>query len=214
MRIRTHLRPDEGEADPEGRWTRRTGNRWLKIALALVFFLGIPLALAAMLYFEGRTMGLDLVRQVTGRKFPGVKHITTAELATWLADSGRSQPLLLDARTAPEYEVSHLAGARRIDPIRPLLRHMEAFARDTPVVVYCSIGYRSARVARWLGRQGFTNVRHLDGSLFAWANEGRPMVADGRAAREVHPYNDFWGRLLKPGVRSDAPPVTDPYSLP
>ena len=65
-----------------------------------------------------------------------------------------------------------------------------------------------------LGRQGFTNVRHLDGSLFAWANEGRPMVSDGRPVREVHPYNDFWGRLLKPEVRSDAPPVTDPYSLP
>jgi rhodanese-related sulfurtransferase len=213
MRVRTHLRPEEAEQEP-GRWGRRSGNRGLKIALALVFFLGIPLVLAGMLYFEGRTMGLDLVRQVTGRKFPGVKHITTAELAGWLADSGRSQPLLLDARTAPEYAVSHLAGARRIDPIRPLLRHMEAFARDTPVVVYCSVGYRSARVARWLGRQGFTNVRQLDGSLFAWANEGRPMVADGRSVREVHPYNDFWGRLLKPEVRSDAPPVTDPYSLP
>jgi rhodanese-related sulfurtransferase len=184
MRVRTHLRPEEAEQEP-GRWGRRSGNRGLKIALALVFFLGIPLVLAGMLYFEGRTMGLDLVRQVTGRKFPGVKHITTAELAGWLADSGRSLPL-----------------------------HMEAFARDTPVVVYCSVGYRSARVARWLGRQGFTNVRQLDGSLFAWANEGRPMVADGRSVREVHPYNDFWGRLLKPEVRSDAPPVTDPYSLP
>ena len=208
------MRADPDPEEEGGRWGRRSGNRGLKIALAVVFFLGIPLALAAMLYFEGRTIGLDLVRQVTGRKFPGVKHITTAELAGWLADSGRSQPLLLDARTAPEYEVSHLAGARRIDPIRPLLRHMEAFARDTPVVVYCSVGYRSARVARWLGRQGFTNVRHLDGSLFAWANEGRPMVSDGKPAREVHPYNDFWGRLLKPGVRADAPPVTDPYSLP
>ena len=208
------MRADPDSNEEEGRWGRRSGNRGLKIALAVVFFLGIPLALAAMLYFEGRTMGLDLVRQVTGRKFPGVKHITTAELAGWLADSGRSQPLLLDARTAPEYEVSHLAGARRIDPIRPLLRHMEAFARDTPVVVYCSVGYRSARVARWLGRQGFTNVRHLDGSLFAWANEGRPMVSDGKPIREVHPYNDFWGRLLKPEARSDAPPVTDPYSLP
>jgi rhodanese-related sulfurtransferase len=205
-------------ADPdlenEGRWSRRSGSRGLKIAIVLALLIVPPIALAAILYFEGRTMGLDLVGEVTGRKFPSVQRITTAELAAWLADSSRGQPLLLDARTAPEYNVSHLAGARRIDPIRPLLRHMEAFARDTPIVVYCSVGYRSARVARWLGRQGFTNVRHLEGSLFAWANEGRPMLSDAGPARQVHPYNEFWGRLLEPEVRSDAPPVTDPYSLP
>jgi rhodanese-related sulfurtransferase len=205
------------DPDPEqegGRWSRRSGNRGLKIAIVLALLIVPPVALAAILYFEGRTMGLDLVGEVTGRKFPSVQRITTAELAGWLADSARSQPLLLDARTAPEYNVSHLAGARRIDPIRPLLRHMEAFARDTPIVVYCSVGYRSARVARWLGRQGFTNVRQLQGSLFAWANERRPMLSDAGPAREVHPYNEFWGRLLEREVRSDAPPVTDPYSLP
>ena len=206
-------------ADPEpeeegGRWGRRSGNRGLKIAIVLALLIVPPIALAAILYFDGRTMGLDLVRQVTERKFPSVKRISTGELATWLSDSTRSQPLLLDARTGPEYEVSHLSGARRIDPIRPLLRHMEAFARDTPIVVYCSVGYRSARVARWLGRQGFTNVRQLEGSLFAWANEHRPMVSETGPAKEVHAYNEFWGRLLEPEVRSEAPPVTDPYSLP
>ncbi len=213
MRIRTHLRPDESEREP-GRWERREGNRGLKIAIVLALLILPPLAIAVLLYTQGREMGLDLVRQVSARKFPSVEWISTGELADWRQDSTRGQPLLLDARTAPEYQLSHLDGARRIDPIRPLLRHMEAFARDTPIVVYCSVGYRSARVARWLGRQGFTNVRNLEGSLFAWANEGRPMVSDGGPAREVHPYNEIWGRLLEPEVRSGAPPVTDPYSLP
>lgn len=214
MRVRTHLRPDEGIEPEPGRWARRSGNRGLKIAIALVLLLGVPLAVVALLYFQGRPIGLDLVYRVTTRKFPSVAWISPAELAAWRQDSARSQPLLLDARTSPEYQYSHLAGARRIDPIRPLLRHMEAFARDTPIVVYCSVGYRSARVARWLGRQGFTNVRTLEGSLFAWANEGRPMVTDGRPVMQVHPYNEFWGRLLEPEARADAPPVADPISLP
>lgn len=214
MRVRTHMRDEPDRDEEPGRWTRRSGNRGLKIAIALVFLLGLPLALAAVLYFEGRPIGLSLIQQVTARKFPTVAWISPTELAGWRADSTRSQPLMLDARTAPEYQLSHLAGARRIDPNRPLLKHMEAFARDTPIVVYCSVGYRSARVARWLGRQGFTNVRNLDGSLFAWANEGRPMEADGRPVREVHPYNEFWGSLLEPRVRAGAPPVTDPLSLP
>jgi rhodanese-related sulfurtransferase len=204
---------DEPEPEP-GRWARRTGNRGLKVALALAFLMILPLALVALLYFEGRPIGLDVVRQVSARKFPSVEWISAPALARWQQDSTRSQPLLLDARTAPEYQLSHLAGARRIDPNRPLLKHMEAFARDTPIVVYCSVGYRSARVARWLGRQGFTNVRTLEGGLFAWANEDRPMGADRGPAKEVHPYNEFWGRLLEPEVRAGAPPVTDPLSLP
>ncbi|MGH7516381.1 MAG: rhodanese-like domain-containing protein [Gemmatimonadales bacterium] len=213
MRVRTHLRPDEPEQEP-GHWARRTGNRGLKIALVLGFLVVLPLALLGVLYFQARPIGLDLVRRVTARKFPALAWIGPAQLAGWPADSSRGPPLMLDARTAPEYELSHLAGARRIDPIRPLLRHMEAFPRDTPIVVYCSVGYRSGRVADWLRRQGFTNVRNLEGSLFAWANDGRPMEADGRPVKEVHPYNASWGRLLEPEVRADAPPVTDPLSLP
>jgi rhodanese-related sulfurtransferase len=166
------------------------------------------------LYFEGRPIGLAVIRQVAARKFPTVEWISPVEFASWRNDSTRGQPVVLDARTAPEYELSHLADSRRIDPNRPLLKHMEAFARDTPIVVYCSVGYRSARVARWLGRQGFTNVRTLEGSLFAWANEGGPMEANGRPVQVVHPYNEFWGRLLEPEVRAGAPPVTDPISLP
>jgi rhodanese-related sulfurtransferase len=208
------MRDEPDPAQEPGRWTRRSGNRGLKIAIALIFLVGIPVVLAALLYFEGRPIGLSLIQQVTARKFPTVDWISSADLAGWRQDSTRSQPLLLDARTAPEYQLSHLSGARRIDPNRPLLKHMEAFARDTPIVVYCSVGYRSGRVARWLGRQGFTNVRNLQGSLFAWANDGRPMEADGRRVREVHPYNEFWGRLLEPEARAGAPPVTDPLSLP
>ncbi len=214
MRVRTHMRDEPDPTEEPGRWTRRSGSRGLTLALALTFLLVLPVAVAVVLYFEGRSIGLDLVHRVSARKFPSVNWIGAAELAGWRQDSTRSQPLLLDARTAPEYQLSHLAGARRIDPNRPLLKHMEAFARDTPIVVYCSVGYRSSRVARWLGRQGFTNVRNLEGSLFAWANRARPMEAEGRPVKAVHPYNEFWGRLLEPGVRADAPPVTDPLSLP
>mgnify|MGYP003327253072 CR=1 FL=1 len=50
------------------------------------------------------------------------------------------------------------AGAARIDPREPSLKSVAAFPRDTPVVVYCRVGYRSARVASWLRRQGFKTV--------------------------------------------------------
>lgn len=43
---------------------------------------------------------------------------------------------------------------------------------------------------------------NLEGSIFAWANEGRPLVDDKGLATKVHPYDAKWGELLKPALRS------------
>lgn len=198
-----------------GRWQRIQRppiGRWLLIATLVVV---LPLlVLAAIIFGAGRSLAFGAVQRLTARKFPTVEWVEPEELARWRSDSSRGPPVLLDARTPLEYAVSHLKGAVRIDPRAPSLRTVAAIPRDTSVVVYCTIGYRSARVAQWLRRQGFHSVYDLAGGLFTWANEGRPMEAGGRPVLQVHPYNDFWGRLLKPEARADEPPVTDPLSLP
>jgi hypothetical protein len=43
---------------------------------------------------------------------------------------------------------------------------------------------------------GYTNVTNLEGSIFAWANQSRPLVQEGKPTDKVHPYNAFWGALL------------------
>ena len=202
-------------ADEEnGRWGRihRSvgGLRWLILAVVLVVAaLGI-----GFVAWNRRPIAFDLVQRVTARKFPTVQWLGRTEFAAWRADKTRAQPVVLDARSAPEYGVSHLRGAERIDPRAPALKTVAAFPKDTPVVVYCRVGYRSARVALWLHRQGFRNVYGLTGGLFAWANEGRPLEADGRSTLQVHPYSTLWGKLLEPDVRADASPIADPLSLP
>ena len=135
-------------------------------------------------------------------RYPGVRTVTTGALAAELGDRG---PLLLDAREADEYAVSHLPGARRVDPdasAGSLAAALGGVARDRPVVVYCSVGIRSAGVAERLAAAGFTDVRNLEGSIFRWANEGRPLERGGGAADRVHPYDATWGRLLDPARRA------------
>ncbi len=56
------------------------------------------------------------VERMIETDFPGVPRITTDSLAARLADSTTAPPVLLDARTDEEVAVSHLPGARRIDP--------------------------------------------------------------------------------------------------
>lgn len=129
-------------------------------------------------------------------RFPTVPQISSHELAAWLDDGHRMAPLLLDVRQSEEFAVSHLPGAIRIDPAaeRPTLPKGVTF--DTPIVTYCSVGYRSSALARRLIALGFSDVSNLEGSIFQWANEGRLVVRNGRPVREVHPFDPRWGRLL------------------
>jgi rhodanese-related sulfurtransferase len=135
------------------------------------------------------------VKKTIRKKFPGVPGLSTAELADWLA-TDRPPPRLLDARTPGEFAVSHLAGARLAPTAEDALQLLAGARRDDPIVIYCSVGYRSAAIVERLVAAGFTRVQNLDGSLFQWANEGRPVYRDGRVVEEVHPYDEKWGVLL------------------
>lgn len=133
-------------------------------------------------------------------QYPQVQWVTTRQLASWLQDSRRRPPVLLDVRTADEWNISHLPSARRVDP-GATAAAVADIPKDATIVTYCAVGYRSAALASRLRAAGYTNVQSLDGGIFAWANEHRPLVRDGDVATRVHPYNQFWGKLLNEEVR-------------
>ena len=165
------------------------------------------LALALLFAFAARSYGFgwSLVNAKIRSEFPNVRRITTAELAAWLNDRKRPAPVLLDVRTRAEFDVSHLEGAEHVEPaaVASAIRH----PKDRAIVTYCSVGYRSGGFAKKLIDAGFTQVVNLEGSIFRWANEGRPVVRDGRRVDQVHPYNGTWGLLLKKQYRADVPPA-------
>jgi Rhodanese-like domain len=74
-----------------------------------------------------------------------------------------------------------------------------------PIVLYCSVGVRSSRAAAKLMESEQGNVFNLQGSIFQWANEGRPLMANHRVVHVVHPYNERWGVLLNPQLHPNAP---------
>ena len=145
----------------------------------------------AVLLASCKSLGWGVLNARIRREFPSVPRVSTAELARTTA-----RPLLLDVRTPPEFAVSHLAGARRVDPGDDAAQVADLPLTE-PIVTYCSVGYRSAQFAEKLQRAGYRDVRNLEGSIFAWANEGRPLVRDtDTPTREVHPFNRWWGLLL------------------
>ena len=140
---------------------------------------------------------LAALRKDIQARYPDIKTIMTEELSAWLADTNRPPPVLFDVRKAEEYAVSHLKGALRVEPGEPSPVLLASLKPDTPVVVYCSVGERSARFARAMQAKGFRKVYNLDGSIFQWANEGRPVFSGNSRTYQVHPFNRRWGEYLK-----------------
>lgn len=141
------------------------------------------------------------LKRLIQAQFPTVKHLSITELANWLKRD--DAPLLLDARTPAEYAVSHLPGAQLVtedwleDPQKLGAIH------DRPIVVYCSVGYRSAKLAAKLQEKGLQQVFNLEGSIFAWANAGYPVYRGTEPVSQVHPYNAAWGKLLDKNLHAD-----------
>ena len=77
---------------------------------------------------------------------------------------------LLDVREPDELAVSCLKQALHI-PMGDIPARIGELDASRPVVVLCRSGGRSAQVARYLERHGFTDVCNLTGGINAWAEE-------------------------------------------
>ena len=159
----------------------------------------------------------------TRAAFPGMAQLTTSGLQTALLANERS--IILDVRTAAEFNVSHLSGAVHVNPILPVDAVMHKILAlgcyepgNTLVVAYCSLGYRSsdllAKIAAFLATDAHANSSilssdffNLEGGMFKWANEGGTFVCgeDAQTLKVVHPYNSVFGAMLNPELRYEMP---------
>ena len=143
------------------------------------------------------------MKRTVRSRFPEVAQLSTGELAAWLGDPKRPPPILLDVRTEKEFAVSHLRGAMRVEPSAKADEVLARLPAGRPVVAYCSVGYRSSALAERLKKAGVGAIYNLEGSIFQWANEGRPLEADGHPADKVHPYNAKFGKMLDEKKRAE-----------
>jgi rhodanese-related sulfurtransferase len=178
------------QAKPRKRFTKRT-----------IVVLVLLAALVTGLVWDGCPLGGLILRQAVALKFRDVRRVSPAELVAWMRDPNRPPPLLVDARPADQFTLSHIDGAVNIDPGQPDLSRLENVRRDNPVVVYDGPGAVGAAMVKGLSDAGFTRVSNLDGGLFRWVNEGHPIVDDQGSASRVAPVSWSWGRLLKARYR-------------
>lgn len=97
------------------------------------------------------------------------------QLADWLADASRPQPLLLDVREPWEFELCHLEGAQHI-PMHLVPVRCQELDPEQEIVVICHHGARSMQVAMFLENRGFAAVHNLTGGVDAWATDVDPSM--------------------------------------
>jgi rhodanese-related sulfurtransferase len=89
-------------------------------------------------------------------------------------DKGET-PVLLDVREDWELGIARIDGAVHI-PMGDVPARLGELDPEHELVVLCRSGGRSAQVARYLERQGFSSVWNLAGGILAWAQQVDPSL--------------------------------------
>jgi len=117
------------------------------------------------------------------RADPGLGTISAPELAAQIGAA--STPVILDVRTAREFDAGHVPGAINVPhtEIPDRIEEISAF-KGKEVVVYCGSGKRAAMAEADLLAAGFSNVRDLEGHMQQWQAGGFPLAGVPASAAE------------------------------
>ena len=102
----------------------------------------------------------------------GIPQMSVKELKQRL-DAGEDV-FVLDVRETYEYKIANLGGT--LMPMNEVPQRMAELDREREIVVQCKTGGRSQRVAEFLQKSGYANVKNLAGGIQAWAMEIDPSM--------------------------------------
>jgi rhodanese-related sulfurtransferase len=86
--------------------------------------------------------------------------------------------IILDVRTADEFNAGHIAGAVNIDyTSAQFTADVSLLDKSNQYLVYCATGVRGAAATQIMLGLGFTNVQNVAGGITAWIQDGYPTTA-------------------------------------
>lgn len=162
---------------------------YIKISLLSVFF--IPTGCTQ------NTTGVHVANPDFDQQLSRMLRFDVPVISVDSFHSEKDNFFILDSRSPAEYEVSHIQDAHFLDYTNPDYNMLQNISHGTPIVVYCSVGYRSEKIGEQLQEMGYTQVFNLYGSIFEWANDGFPIVnSQGEPTDSLHTYNKKWSAFV------------------
>lgn len=87
----------------------------------------------------------------------------------------KGEALLIDIREPDEHALGVAPEARRL-PLSQIAQRVGEIPTDRPVLLICRTQNRSSRLAQALRKQGYEQVRYVDGGMKAWQERGYTIV--------------------------------------
>lgn len=123
---------------------------------------------------------VNIAGYVAGNVLAGTHKVVGWQVLQGLLATG-TDVQLIDVRTAAEFSIATIAGARNI-PLDQLRGRLDEIDHSRPVVLFCQVGMRGYLAQRILLQSGFSDVRNLTGGYksYAWATgpQDNPDIFD------------------------------------
>jgi len=118
-------------------------------------------------YCQNLPKRLDLACPAVTDDLAATEVPTLSPRELWEACHSIHSPQVVDVREPREYRRAHIPGAAHV-PFLNLLEDPAQIPKETPVVLVCQGGRRSARAAAALIARGYTDVSVLRGGMADW----------------------------------------------
>lgn len=160
------------------------GVMFLYATLTASFCIDTPSVSAASLNDAEKRQRVAAMYADYREDFPGIKEIDAEAAIALLSDPG---VVFVDVRKPKEQAVSMIPGAITDTQFMDQLDQY----RGKRVIVYCTISYRSGKLAAKLQKKGIS-VTNLKGGLLGWVHAGGPLAQQNQPVRKLHVYGRKW----------------------
>ena len=119
------------------------------------------------------------------------RDLTSSQITAKEATQNHKKYLFVDARSKEERSISTIPGS--ITPSQ-----LESTVLNKPVIIYCTIGYRSGKLTAKLIEKGYKDIYNLEGGILAWTWANGPLIdINQKQTKKVHTWSDDWNLLPK-----------------
>lgn len=102
-----------------------------------------------------------------------VKQLNSPEVSQLLKKSPKI--VVLDVRTAEEFALGHLKGAKNIDIRQPdFYSKVDKLNKKATYLVYCRTNHRSGMAVEYMSQHGFANIYQMMDGFPGWAANNLP----------------------------------------
>ncbi|MBT3588178.1 MAG: rhodanese-like domain-containing protein [Flavobacteriaceae bacterium] len=161
----------------------------LKIISILVFFMVVQIGSAQE----------SLNEVLKKHHINDIPYISATELRR---NQSNNNVTILDCRELNEYQVSHIESSILVgfDTFSIQAISDSITDKETPIVVYCTLGIRSEMIAAQLQKAGYSDVKNLYGGICEWKNKEYKVIDSTRQkTNNIHTYSKQWSRWLLNG---------------